>query len=433
VPPEPAGPRPGGALARLPPAVEPLEEIGLRDLFREWDVGPRRLAVDGVLETTFRCNLRCVHCYVNQPAGSPEARASELSLERLCGLIDEIAAAGCLNLLLTGGEVLVRPDFPQLYLHALGRGLLVTVFTNGTLVTKAIADLLDAHRPLLVEISLYGMSRETYERVTGVPGSYDKCRDGIRRLVERGVPLKLKTMAMTWNQHELAAMRDFAASLGLGFRYDGLLNPRVDCGANRNGELQLPAEAMLALELADPDQRRRLESSCEDIRRADPDRPPSERVYTCGAGQNTFTIDPSGRLQMCQLSRRAAFDLGAGRFEDGWNGLFADIRARRWQTDPACRRCNLTALCGSCPGAAEMETGDLESIVPRFCEIAHARAWALMRAESGHREDATCCLGQRRPAPLPGAGAAAGCGSCGHAASAPRPIRLERRRRAAAS
>src|SRR5206468_1639047 len=119
-------------------------------------LGDRRLPIEGTLETTFRCNLRCAHCYVNEPAGSREIQAAELPLARLKLLIDEIAEAGTLFLLVTGGEVLVRPDFPELYLHALSRGLLVTVFTNGTLITDAVADLFAEHRPELVEISLYG-------------------------------------------------------------------------------------------------------------------------------------------------------------------------------------------------------------------------------------------------------------------------------------
>ena len=61
----------------------PLPEITLPELFAEWDVAGRRLPVEGVLETTFRCNLRCVHCYVNKPAGAAEERARELPTARL--------------------------------------------------------------------------------------------------------------------------------------------------------------------------------------------------------------------------------------------------------------------------------------------------------------------------------------------------------------
>ncbi len=95
-----------------------VPEIPLSQLLEEAGAYSTRVPLEGTLETTFRCNLACVHCYVNQPAGSREERGRELPLERLKALVDEFAAEGCLDLLLTGGEVLLRPDFPELYLHA---------------------------------------------------------------------------------------------------------------------------------------------------------------------------------------------------------------------------------------------------------------------------------------------------------------------------
>jgi radical SAM protein with 4Fe4S-binding SPASM domain len=344
--------------------------------------------------------------------------------------VDEVVEEGCLFLLITGGEALLRPDFPGLYLHAIRRGLLVTVFTNGTLVSDRIADLFAEHRPERVEITLYGMTKETYDRVTRVPGSFEKCLAGIRRLVERGVPLTLKTMALTWNQHEVEEMEAYARSLGLDFRFDSSLNPRVDCGANRNAELQLSPERSLQLDLGNPE---RLEDLCRFCARfASPHvERDTEHVYNCGAGQTSFTVDPYGRLQMCQLSRRSFHDVKTGRFADGWHGLFPRLRARTWQTNGVCRLCNLLPLCGSCPGAAEMETGDPESIIPGFCELTHLRAWTVMGEGSGHRRDATCCLGSGRLAGRPDSALSGGCGSCGSASPEPREtlVRLERRSR----
>jgi radical SAM protein with 4Fe4S-binding SPASM domain len=417
-------------------AVAPvIAEIPFSDLQQRLGLPERRLPLQGTIETTFRCNLACAHCYVNKPAGSQEERERELPLARLQELIDEIVEQGCLEVLFTGGEVLVRPDFPELYLYAVRRGLLVTVFTNGTLVTERVADLFDENRPHAVEISLYGMTRETYERVTRVPGSYDKCLAGIGRLVARGIPLTLKTMALTWNQHEIAAMEAYARSLGLFFKFDSLLNPRVDCGANRNGELQLSAEQAIALDLQDPDRMRELAQFCERfVKREGPPRD-HEYVYNCGAGHLSFTVDPYGQLQMCQLSRRSAFDLRGDRFERGWNEYFPALRARKWQTQSICRSCNLVSLCGSCAGAAEMETGDVEGLVPQFCEIAHLRAWESMGESCGHRRDATCCLGHGTLAAAPPEQAArlmqGGCGSCGTETAAPPPlIQIQRARRA---
>jgi radical SAM protein with 4Fe4S-binding SPASM domain len=407
-----------------------IPEISLGELLGEMRAEERRLPVEGTLETTYRCNLNCVHCYVNEPAGSREARDRELSLTRLKALVDEIVEAGCLNMLLTGGEVLVRPDFPELYLYAIHKGLRITVFTNGVLVTEAVADLFDRYRPLMVEVSLYGATRETYERITRVPGSYAKCLRGIERLRSRGIPLKLKTMAMTWNVDEIDAMRELAGQLGLEFKHDGLLNPRVDCGANRNGELQLRPEQVVALDLRDPGRARRLREACEEALQPGAEVTGGEFVYTCGAGRNSFTVDPYGQLQMCQLSRRASFDLRESSFAAGWNDYFPKLRERRWQSNSVCRSCSLISLCGSCPGAAELETGDPEAAVTQFCEITHLRTHTLMGEVSGHRRDATCCLGEGRlvaqgvPAESLG-----GCGSCSHGTPVDSPlIRLGVRR-----
>jgi len=398
--------------------VAAIPEIPFDELARRLEVRRRRVPLEGTLETTFRCNLRCAHCYVNEAVGDADEAARELPLERLRGLIDELAERGTLYLLLTGGEVLVRPDFPELYLHALRRGLLVTVFTNGTLVTERIADLFAEHPPYKVEVSLYGMTRETYERVTQVPGSYYKCLAGIERLHARGIRFLLKTMALSWNAHEIPAMAEYARRLGVRFRFDSHLNPRVDCGANRNAELQLSAEQSVALDMGFADKAEELREFCEKHAQPDPSRGETELVYNCGAGQMSFAVDPYGRLQMCQLSRRSPIDVRRQGFAEAWDGQMPALRDRRWTRPSACRSCNLIALCGSCPGAAEMETGDAESIVPVFCEIAHLRAWASLGEASGHRRDATCCLGGGRLASRPGAearAAAAGCGSCGQA------------------
>lgn len=369
-----------------------IPEISLAQFYEERQFLARRVPVEGCIETSFRCNLNCVHCYVNQPAHHREEAARELSRDELERLIDEIADAGCLHLLLTGGEVLIRPDFPDIYRHALHRGLRVTVFTNGTLITEKIADLFDEYRPASVEITLYGATRETYEKVTRVPGSFERCLRGIRRLVARRIPLKLKAMALSWNHHEVGAMREFARSLGLEFRHDALLNARVDCGANRNPELQLSVERTVELDLEDPARRRNL-SQALPLLQIEPTVAREDLLYTCGAGQFAFTIDPYGQLHMCELTRRHPFDVRSGGFARGWNEHIPALRQQRWSRPSPCRSCPLTGMCGSCAGASELEHSDPEVQIAHFCRVAHARAHALGATLPGHRADASCCLG----------------------------------------
>ena len=96
-------------------------------------------------------------------------------------------------------------------------------------MTPEIADLLAIHRPFSIEITLYGATRRTYERVTGNPGSFGQCLRGIRYLRDRGLPLKLKATVSALNRHEIQAMKRLAEDdLGLPFRFDALLNARCD-------------------------------------------------------------------------------------------------------------------------------------------------------------------------------------------------------------
>lgn len=414
-----------------------VPEVTFTDFLSELDLPRRRLAFEGTLETSFRCNLNCVHCYVNKAAGDVGEAARELSTSRLKHLLDEVVEAGCFDVLFTGGEVMIRPDFAEVYLHALSRGLRVALFTNATMITDRMADLLDEHRPAVVEVSLYGMTKATYEKVTRVPGSFEKCLEGIARLHRRGLPLKLKTMVLSWNVHEVAAMRAFAAALGVSFRHDSLLNPRVDCGANRNSELQVSPEGVLAVDLEDERTRIKIERSFASAASGE-EIAASDEVYECGAGKMAFTVDPYGALQLCQLSRRHSFDLKTRTFDEGWNDFLPKARSRPWQKHTACRSCSLRNGCGSCPGAAEMELGDAEGQIASFCEITHLRAYANLGDRSGHRRDATCCLGQGSLAAQPDAEShLGGCGSCGHSVSAPAPpaalIQIERPRRFASA
>lgn len=114
--------------------------------------------VDASFAITHRCNLKCVHCYIPDHNNS-----DELTLDELQGILDQIVDAGALLLWITGGEPLIREDFPEIYVYARKKGLIITLFTNGTLISDDIVDLLKRWPPRIVEISLYGGSEATYE------------------------------------------------------------------------------------------------------------------------------------------------------------------------------------------------------------------------------------------------------------------------------
>src|SRR4051812_41298228 len=153
------------------------------------NVNPRRIPVNGTIEVTNRCPLTCAHCYNNLAMDDSSARSLELTTDEHRRIVDEIVEMGCLWLLYSGGEIFARRDFLDIYKHAKRAGLLVTLFTNGVLVNERVADVLADWTPFAVEVTLYGRTRETYEALTGIPGSFDKCMRGIELMLERKLPL----------------------------------------------------------------------------------------------------------------------------------------------------------------------------------------------------------------------------------------------------
>ena len=120
--------------------------------------------------------------------------------------------------------------------------------------------------------------------------------------------------------------------------------------------------------------------------------PAEDLVFGCGAGRRSYTIDPYGVLQLCEVARRDGYDLKHGSFAEGWGVHLGRQIARRWQTNAACRHCSLRFGCGNCAGAAELETGDPESLVAAFCKVTHLRAAGVFGEVQGHDANASCCL-----------------------------------------
>ena len=350
----------------------PLPEISLDEFSRRLLQQPR-LPLSGSLELTARCNLQCAHCYLNLPATDRAVRGRELDLPEWRRIIAEIAAEGCLNLLFTGGEIFLRPDFPEIYLFAKQQGLLITLFTNGTLITKTITDLLAEFPPYKMEITVYGRTRETHEAVTRVPGSYDQCLAGIQQLLEHRIPLSLKTMVMTLNYHELGALADWAAALGLDFRFDAALSPRLD-GSRKPCRLRISPEQAVALDLADP---KRLAAWQDYLDKFSG--PPAEpdKLFRCGAGLFAFHIDSYGSLSPCLMARTPGYSLLQGSFAEGWGTFIPQLRQQKRQKDDPCAHCDLISLCSSCPGWAQLELGQWEGRVDYLCHTARLLAEAL--------------------------------------------------------
>lgn len=349
-----------------------ISETGIEDYIQTLKGQARRVPLSGTLELTHRCNNRCVHCYVNEDAGDMEKCKKELTLPEICSLMDDFAEKGCLWLLLTGGEPLLREDFEEIYIYAKKKGLLVTVFTNGTLLDSSHAALFQKYTPRAIEITLYGATKNTYEKMTRNPDSFDQCMKGIQLLLAHNIPLRLKSVVTTINKHEFFQIRDFVHSRGLDFRFDTMINARTDGNRDVTKTRISPTE-VLEIDQSEPRRKRDFQRLFE----ANPDQiRNSQLLYNCGGGINSFHVDPYGHLHLCSMSRTPWYDLRSGSFEEGWYEFLPSVRRQEFLSQSKCRTCQLRAICDQCPGWSQLEQGDPETPVEYLCEIAHLRAGA---------------------------------------------------------
>ena len=291
------------------------------------------------IEVTRRCPLECLHCYNNLPMGDLDAKQRELSKEEHFKVLDELVEMGCFWLLYTGGEIFARKDFLEIYTYAKKKGFLITLFTNGTIINEQIADYLAEWPPFAIEITLYGRTRETYEALTAIPGSYDRCLRGIKLLKERGLPLKLKTVATSINKHEVLAMRQFAEEeLGVEFKVDGQINPRIDCSQSPLAVRLTPEEVGGARYELPP----KGVSEYRRLAKHDLENPPNlaqiDTVYFCGGGMNSFAINAYGEIGICVISQQETFSVRRWRSEAVWEeSLLAVANAEADAGDEVCR------------------------------------------------------------------------------------------------
>jgi radical SAM protein with 4Fe4S-binding SPASM domain len=349
-----------------------------------------RTPLEVSIEMTHRCPLECQHCYNNLAMGDMDARKRELSKEEYFRILDEITEMGCFWLLFTGGEIFARKDFLEIYTYAKKKGLLITLFTNGNLINEKIADYLREWPPFAIEITLYGRTKETYETLTQIPGSYDRCMRGIELLRSRGLPLKLKTVATTINKHEVLSMRSFVKEdLGLEFKFDSLMNPRIDCSRSPLA-VRLSPEEVVALDLHFPDSRAEYRRFAEQGIQSPPPAREQGTTHICGGGVSSFAIDPYGQMSICVLSHQESYDLRRGSVKEGWERFLLEVRTRKRSVMTKCVECHLRNLCGMCPANGQLENGDSESPVEFLCEVAHLRAMALGYEVPAHGDCAFC-------------------------------------------
>src|SRR5262245_17693519 len=309
------------ASAARPPSGESLLYETLVEAARQ-----NRVPHKASLEVTYRCNLRCIQCYVAPMLTDVVSHQTQLGTKRLKEIITELRELGCLQITFTGGELFTRPDVLQLLRHADAEGCAIRVQTNGLMIRPHhVAALRELQRLESFEISLFGVSEATYDTVTR-HGSFRQFQEMLELFRDTDLPVVLKFVMMQQNVHEAALARPFAESYGLRGLVCFMHVYPSTLGCLSNDDQRLDGDTVRELfvqrvivpgQVATPDSH-----------------------WLCRAGLVRLSITPTGEMWPCE---RLPFSFGNVR-DQSVRDVWLSDRAERYRSmiaEPHSR-------CGSC-------------------------------------------------------------------------------------
>ena len=359
--------------------------------FKLWEkMNKKKNIIAFDLEITARCNNNCRHCCINLPVQDKDANEKEIPLAQITKIADEAISQGAIWCLITGGEPLLREDFVEIYLCLKKKGLLVSVFTNATLINNNHVKVFKKYPPRDIEITVYGITKSTYEKVTRVPGSFYAFKRGLNLLLKNKIRVRFKTMALRSNVEELPKIASFCREKTKDyFRFDPFLHLRFDGNPKRNEEIiseRLSPDEIVLVEKLDKKHFTALEVICNRISNIDSPRSICNHLFRCGIGTGNFVVSYDGIFRFCSSLNhpKCVYDLKRGNLTNVWKYLAPKILEMRSNCEEflkKCRDCPIIDLCMWCPAHAYLETGKLDKPIDYFCMVANARAISLVKTE----------------------------------------------------
>lgn len=327
----------------------------------------------GAFELTSRCTLNCKMCYIHQNGGN--CPSAEKNGEWWVNLAKDARDAGTLLVLLTGGEPLLHPDFEEIYLKCRQMGLLVTVNTNATLIDDEKVRFFKENPPQRLNITLYGASKETYERLCGNGKAFERVVSAIKKLNEANVKIRINYSITPQNFQDAATVQAWAKEWGLPIQPVSYIVPPVRVSGER---VRLSPEDAAREQFLwhkrtfgnDMDafvKSRNLPPDIEDFGEC---RDPNGERINCRAGLSSYWVTYDGLLLPCGMITEPKIQISSFA-ED-----FKFIRQEREKIIlPAkCKDCNFKKVCDICAAVSFAETGSFSEAPEYACKKAQAYA-----------------------------------------------------------
>jgi AdoMet-dependent heme synthase len=310
------------------------------------------------LDVTYRCNERCVHCYLDHEDHG------EMTTAEIKDVLDQLAEAGVFFLTLSGGEVFLRRDFFEIVEHARRLLFVVKVKTNAVMIHEAEAQRLRELNVDTVQISLYSHRPEVHDAITKLPHSFERTVKAIRFLHDQGVRVTIANVLMTANLNDHYEVQKLAAELGVLYTLDPTITPMMD-GNTSVLSLRAPGEVLPEI-FRNPALVSNQEEFCA------PPPPVSEsdlEGYSCSAGHAFCYISPYAEVFPCVQFPLPTGNLRQQKFLDIWNlsPQLKEVRSIKGKDLTVCSSCSHVTSCTRCPGLAYME-GSMRGPSTADCE-----------------------------------------------------------------
>ena len=315
------------------------------------------------LDLTYRCNERCVHCYLDHDDHG------EMTTPEIKNLLDQMADAGVFYLTLSGGEILMRRDFFQILEHARLRTFCVKLKTNGVMIRAKEAKRLRALGVESIQISIYSHRPEVHDAITKVPGSLRNSIEAVRFLRTQGLHVVLANVLMVQNAADYKGVRALAAELGVRCSLDPTVTPMMD-GDRSILSLNVDQAALREV-FRNGDLVGNVEEFCAPPSAVDADDLDS---LPCSAGHTACYVSPYGDVYPCVQFPLPSGNVRHTRFVDIWRDSpqLKEVRSITLRDMPSCSKCAHGATCTRCPGLAYME-GNMRGPSSQDCEKSYAR------------------------------------------------------------
>lgn len=328
----------------------------------EWEKHHKLYSV--IFELTPRCNLNCVHCYLNEHHAS-----KELSYDEIIEIIDILYEKEVLFLTFTGGDIFTRRDFLDIYMYAKKKGFIIELYTNGVLIDEKVIEVFKKYPPLLVDISLYGSCEETFHKVTGAKGAFAKVLENIQQLLDAGVRVSMKAPVLNLYYDELPKIKEIAENFGIPFRTGFEIFPSID-NDDSVQQYAVPASDSLRYEFSEFEKRPRTFGEDYDVEVVDLMK--EKPLFRCKLGRASCAIDYEGRMCPCMSFRHVGRRLTRDNFDEVWSS-FSNYPKMKASENYRCLQCKAYDFCDICPAMMQFVHGDLEYVDEHFCKTAKAR------------------------------------------------------------